>query len=75
LVFSLVTCHAGSMATYLVVFREDRTGYDVLVHDDNGGRHTILGFTTEAAAKAWIQDDRRADGAARPEEESRSVSS
>jgi hypothetical protein len=74
LVLSVVTCHIGDMATYSVVFREDRSGYDVLVQDDDGGRHRILGFTTEAAAQAWILDDRRADASARPEGESGSVS-
>jgi hypothetical protein len=57
------------MAAYTVVFRADRTGYDVHVKDDSGGRHTILGFKTEAAAKAWITEDERLDAMARPEHE------
>jgi hypothetical protein len=57
------------MATYTVVFRADRTGYDVHVKDDSGGRHTILGFKTEAAANAWIAEDQRLDAMARPEHE------
>jgi hypothetical protein len=47
------------MATYSVVFREDRSTYDVVMRDDIGGWHTILGFKTEAAAQAWIAEDRR----------------
>jgi hypothetical protein len=55
------------MATYAVVFRADRSGYDVMVKDDIGSRHTILGFATEAAAEAWIEEDRRASAIVRPE--------
>jgi hypothetical protein len=57
------------MATYTVVRRADRAGYDVHVKDDSGSRHTILGFKTEAAAKAWIADDRRLSAVIRPEPE------
>ena len=47
------------MPTYSVVFRPDRSAYDVMVSDDVGARHTILGFKTEAAAQEWIAEDRR----------------
>ena len=57
------------MATYTVVFRADRAGYDVQVKGDSGARHTILGFKTEAAAKAWIAEDQRLEAMARPERE------
>jgi hypothetical protein len=57
------------MATYTVVFRADRSGYDIHVKDDSGGRHTILGFETEEAAKAWIAEDQRLTAASRPESE------
>jgi hypothetical protein len=50
------------MATYAVVPRVDHTGYDILVKDDNGARHTILGFRTMVAAEAWIADDRLVNG-------------
>jgi len=57
------------MATYTVVFRADRTGYDVTVKDDNGGRHTILGFKTAEAARAWITEDQRLSTMGPPESE------
>jgi hypothetical protein len=57
------------MATYTVVFRADRAGYDVHLKDDSGGRHTILGFKTEAATKAWIAEDQRLSAMAQPERE------
>ena len=57
------------MATYAVVFRADRSGYDVHVKDDSGGRHTILGFKTEEAAKAWIAEDQRLSAVPQPESE------
>jgi hypothetical protein len=47
------------MPTYSVVFRPDGSAYDVMVSDDIGARHTILGFKTEAAAQQWIAEDRR----------------
>jgi hypothetical protein len=43
-------CHVVEVANYSVVLRADRTGYDVLLQDDIGSRHTSLGFTTQAAA-------------------------
>jgi hypothetical protein len=48
------------MATYSVVFNPDRSIYDVELEDDAGG-HVILGFETEAAALAWIEEDRRSN--------------
>jgi hypothetical protein len=54
------------MPTYSVVPRADGAGHDVQVTDDIGGRHTILGFATEAAAQAWITEDRRADALRKP---------
>jgi hypothetical protein len=55
------------MAIYTVVRRADRSGYDIRVKDDSGSRHTILGFETEAAAKAWITEDQRLSAVRRPE--------
>jgi hypothetical protein len=48
------------MATYSVVFNPDRSIYDVELEDDAGG-HVVLGFETEAAALAWIEEDRRSN--------------
>jgi hypothetical protein len=47
------------MPTYSVVFRPDGSAYDVMVSDDIGARHTILGFKSKAAAQEWIVEDRR----------------
>jgi len=55
------------MATYKVVFRADRTGHDVMVKDDNGGRHMILGFKTAEATRAWITVDQRLSTMGPPE--------
>jgi len=55
------------MPTYSVVFRPDGSAYDVVVSDDIGARHTILGFKTEAAAQEWIEEDRRTSARAEPD--------
>jgi hypothetical protein len=47
------------MATYTVMQRKRQPGYRVEVVSDDGSRHTILGFDTEAEAQAWIEQDRR----------------
>jgi hypothetical protein len=57
------------MATYSVVFCADRSAYDVVLRDDVGGWHTILGFKTEAAAQAWIAEDLRANALRQPDSE------
>ena len=46
-----------SMACYTVLPRQRQPGYKVEVLGDDGARHTILGFTTETEAKAWIAFD------------------
>jgi hypothetical protein len=46
------------MATYNIVPRSDGTGFDVEVLGADGVRHTMLGFTTETEAEAWIASDR-----------------
>jgi hypothetical protein len=48
------------MASYLIVPRDDgSSGYEIRVVSDTGGRHTMLGFATEADAEIWISEDRR----------------
>lgn len=42
------------MATYTVSPQSDRIGFDVAVIADGGAVQTTLGFTNEAAAKAWV---------------------
>lgn len=46
------------MTTYKAVPRADG-GYDIQIVSDNGVRQTLLGFKTEAEAKAWIAEDKR----------------
>jgi hypothetical protein len=43
------------MATYTIVPRGDQ--FDVSVVSRNGARQTILGFSTQAEAEAWISHD------------------
>jgi hypothetical protein len=49
------------MTTYAVLPRRRQPGHKVEVLDDDGVRHTILGFESESDAKAWIEDDKRLD--------------
>ena len=46
------------MATYNIVPRSDGAGFDVEVLGADGVRHTMLGFTTETEAEAWIASDK-----------------
>jgi hypothetical protein len=47
------------MSIYTIVRRADQPGFDISVIGDEGVRHTMLGFKTEADAEAWIQEDKR----------------
>jgi hypothetical protein len=47
-----------AMAIYSIVPRSDGTGFDIEVISNDGTRHTMLGFATEAEAKEWIATDR-----------------
>jgi hypothetical protein len=46
------------MTTYNILLRADGAGFDVGVLGADGVRHTMLGFTTETEAEAWIVSDR-----------------
>ena len=46
------------MATYTILVRSDEAGYDIAVVADNGSRHTMLGFRTQAEVEAWIAADK-----------------
>jgi len=52
------------MGTYTIVARPDGAGYHIKVVAANGGRHTMLGFKTQAEARKWIATDEAADQAA-----------
>lgn len=45
------------MATYTIIPRGEV--FDIAVVSRNGARQTILGFTSEAEAQAWISEDER----------------
>jgi hypothetical protein len=49
------------MATYTVKAQRDPVSYSVDIVGDNGARQTMLGFVSQAAAEAWIDQDKRAD--------------
>jgi hypothetical protein len=48
------------MQTYFIVYRGDRAGYDVQIKADDGARHIVVGFKTEADAREWVAEDKRA---------------
>jgi hypothetical protein len=54
------------MSTYTIIARTDQVGFSVGVVGDDGARQTILGFKTEADARAWIAQDERLNNAANP---------
>ena len=47
------------MASYAIVRRRRQDGYRVDMVDDDGTRHTILGFDTEADAQAWVEAEEK----------------
>ena len=50
--------HIDTMTTYTVKAKVDGTGFSVEI-TGVGAHHTVLDFPTEAAANAWIAQDRR----------------
>jgi hypothetical protein len=55
----LVVGHVVGMATYRVTPSADRVGFDVAVVGVGGFVQTTLGFTSEAAANAWVNQAMR----------------
>ncbi len=49
------------MAIYTVTAEASGTGFQVGIVGTNGTQQTILGFSTEAEAEAWITSDRALD--------------
>ena len=45
---------SGSMATYTVTPKADRTCFDVSILDGEGALQTTLNFANEAEANAWV---------------------
>jgi hypothetical protein len=50
------------MTQYTIVPAGDGVGFNIAVSGNDGARHTMLGFTTEEEAEAWIALDKRLDG-------------
>jgi hypothetical protein len=46
------------MATYTIIPRIDKMGFDIAIVSNSCVRQTLLGFNTEADAEAWIAQDR-----------------
>ena len=55
----LVVGHVVGMATYRVTPSADRVGFDVAVVGVGGFVQTTLGFASEAAANAWVNQAMR----------------
>ena len=49
----------GGMATYTVTAQSDPTRFSVEIVGDDGVRQTMLGFATQEAAEAWVEEDKR----------------
>jgi hypothetical protein len=47
------------MTTYTIIPNGDGTGFNISIVGADGARQTMLGFESEAEAKAWILQDKR----------------
>jgi hypothetical protein len=47
------------MTTYTIIPVGDGSGFHIGIVGDDGARHTMLGFETQADAEAWIAHDKR----------------
>ena len=54
------------MATYSITVQAHGVGFDDQIVGAEGVKQTMLGFETEAAAAAWIAEDKRAGVSDRP---------
>ncbi len=50
------------MTTYTIIPIADGSGFNIGIAGSNGARQTMLGFTSQAEAKAWIDQDKRLSG-------------
>ena len=46
------------MTNYTIIQKHDHTGFCVAIVGSNGTRQTVLGFKTQADARAWIAWDK-----------------
>ncbi len=49
----------SDMSTYTIISAPDGSGFHVGIAGSDGTRQTILGFTSQAEAEAWINQDKR----------------
>jgi hypothetical protein len=47
------------MTTYSIMPTGEKDGFNVGIAGSDGTRQTMLGFTSEAEALAWIEHDKR----------------
>jgi len=47
------------MTTYTIIPTSDGSAFHIGVAGSDGARQTMLGFTSEAEAEAWINQDKR----------------
>ena len=47
------------MTTYKITPNSDGTGFNISIAGSDGARQTMLGFTSESEAEAWIIQDKR----------------
>jgi hypothetical protein len=47
------------MTKYTITPNDDSSGFNISIAGSNGARQTMLGFQSEAEAKAWILHDKR----------------
>ena len=58
-IYQLCGIVAGLPPIYTIVYRPDRSAYNVLIKDETGARHTVSGFKTKEEAVAWVEEDKR----------------
>ena len=51
------------MTTYQIIPSGDGSGFNVGIAGSDGTRQTMLGFTSQEEAEAWIIQDKRLAGA------------
>jgi hypothetical protein len=59
--------HIERMTTYNIIPVDDGGGFNIGIAGSDGTRQTMLGFTSEAEALAWIEQDKRLSAVPRPQ--------
>jgi hypothetical protein len=55
----LCIAHIVVMTTYQIIPVADGAGFHIGISGDDGTKRTMLGFTSQEEAEAWIVEDRR----------------